>query len=186
MRLGEEPYPSVHIPLAAKEQKEGECQYGRERGDEPGGANGYSSGGREEVPEQRSQFVPETFELVAEPLEESTETVLLGEPLDVFGRPLRGVSRGGDEFGQPIYLVDQHGQEDPNHEDQRYQQPQVGERYGDGALDQAVAPLQPVYGRVENRSQEQGDNEPADEGPDLPQEKQRSQHHHHSEQGCGD
>src|SRR5918995_7224802 len=100
MRLGEEPYAGVHVPLAAKDQKEGECQYGRERGDEPGGANGYSSGGREEVPEQRSQFVPETFELVAEPLEEPTEAVLLGEPLDVFGWPLRGVSGGGGEIGE--------------------------------------------------------------------------------------
>src|SRR3712207_5719440 len=97
MRLGKEPYPSVEIPFAAHEQEERERQNCRQRGDEPGGANGYSSGGGEDVPQQRSQFVPETFELVAEPLEEPTKPVLLGEPLNVFGRPLRSICRGGDE-----------------------------------------------------------------------------------------
>ena len=94
---------------------------------------------------QPSQLLPELVELVAEPLEESTKPVVLGEPLDVFRRPLRGVGRGGDEFDQTIYLVDQHGHEDPHHQEQRHQYSQVGEPYGEGALHEPVSALQPVY-----------------------------------------
>jgi len=57
-------YPGIYIPLAAHEQEERECQDGRQRGDEPGGANGYSSGGREEGPDQHSQFVPQSGDLI--------------------------------------------------------------------------------------------------------------------------
>src|ERR687898_3141308 len=44
------------------------------------------------------QLLPELVELVAEPLEQPTKPVLLGEPLNVFCRPLGGVSHGGGEF----------------------------------------------------------------------------------------
>src|SRR5918992_946423 len=64
------------------------------------GTSGYGSGGGEDVSDQRSQFVPEIFDLVAEPLEEPTKPVLLGEPPDVLRRSLRGVGRGGDELDQ--------------------------------------------------------------------------------------
>jgi hypothetical protein len=70
--FGEEPYPRVHIPLAAKDEEEGERQYGSQRGDRTRDANYYLSAGREEVLEQPSQLLPEFVELVAEPLEEPT------------------------------------------------------------------------------------------------------------------
>jgi hypothetical protein len=43
------------------------------------------------------------------------------------------------------------------------------------ALDQAVAPLEPVYGRVEHRGQKEGDDEPAYEGAHLPEQEQSAQ-----------
>jgi hypothetical protein len=172
--LGEEPYPGVHVPLAAQEQEERERQDGRQRGDEPGGANGYSSGGREEVPEQLSQLLPQIVELVAEPLEDPTEPVLLGEPLNVFRRSLWSLSRGGNETGKTIDLVDQHGQKDPHHKEQRHHYSQVGERYGKGALDQPVASLEPVDRRVEHRCQKECDDEPADERAYLPEQEERT------------
>src|SRR5918998_1292255 len=45
VRLGEELYPRVRVPLAAQEQEEGERQDARERGEEPGHTNGYGPGG---------------------------------------------------------------------------------------------------------------------------------------------
>ena len=41
MSFGEEPYPGVHIPLAAKEQEEGERKYGSQRSDHLGHAKCY-------------------------------------------------------------------------------------------------------------------------------------------------
>src|SRR5215211_1409976 len=114
-------------------------------------------------------MLPELVELVAEPLEEPTKPVILGEPLDVLRRTLGGVGRGADELDEAIYLVDQHGHEDPHHQQQRHQYSQVGEPYGEGALHEPVSALEPVYGRVEHRRQKEGDNKPTDEGPDLPE-----------------
>src|SRR5829696_3917773 len=51
--------------------------------------------------------------------------------------------------------------------------------------DQGVAPLEPVYGRVEHRRQEEGDYEPTDEGPDLPEQEERAKHHGHAQEGYG-
>jgi hypothetical protein len=77
--LGEEPYQSVDISLAAQEQEEGERQDGYQSGDEPCGANEYVSGGQEEVAGRLPQLTAEIAELVAEPLEHRTHTVLLRE-----------------------------------------------------------------------------------------------------------
>src|SRR5215212_1649394 len=71
---------------------------------------------------------------------------------------------------EAVYLIDQQGQEDHHDEEQHHNQSHVGERDGEGAFDQAVALLEPVHDRVEHRRKEQGDDEPAHEGPDLPQE----------------
>jgi hypothetical protein len=172
--------------VAAQDQEERERQDGRQRGEEGGGAYGYLPGGREEVPYHLAQLLPQIGQLGIEPLQEPTEAVLLGEVLDVLRRPFGRLGRGVDELGKTVYLVDQQGQEDPHHEQQHNHQRQVGDSYGDGPLDQAVAPLQPVDGRVEHRRQKEGDDEPADEGLYLPQEEERAQHHHHGEQGGGD
>src|SRR5215211_4122196 len=105
--------------------------------------------------------------------------------LGLFSGTLGGVSRGGDEFDEAIYLVGEHGHEDPHHQEQRHQYPQVGEPYGEGALHEPVSALEPVYGRVEHRRQKEGDHEPADEGPDLPQEEERAKHHSRGQEGYG-
>ena len=135
-----------------------------------GDAKCYLSAGGQEVLEHSAQLLPELVQLVAEPLEEPTKSVLLGEPFNVFRRPLGGIGRGGDKFDEAIYLVGEHGQEDPHHQEQRHQYSQVGERYGEGALDQPVSALQPVYGRVEHRRQKEGDHEPTYEGAHLPEQ----------------
>jgi hypothetical protein len=106
----EEPHPRVEIPLAAHEQEEREREHCCQSGDEPGGTNGYSSGGGEEVLDQRSQFVPKILDLVAEPIEEPTEPGLLGEPLEIFRWPLGSLSRSNYEVDQTVDLVDQQGQ----------------------------------------------------------------------------
>ena len=62
---------------------------------------------------------------------------------------------------------------------------QVGERYGEGALHQPVAALEPIDSRVEHRRKEEGDDEPADEGPDLPEQEERAKHHGRGQEGYG-
>src|SRR5215208_5266330 len=61
----------------------------------------------------------------------------------------------------------------------------VGEPYGEGALDEPVSALEPVYGRVEHRRQKEGDDEPTDEGPDLPEQEERAKHHGRGQEGYG-
>jgi hypothetical protein len=107
--------------------------------------------------------------MVAEPLQEPPEAVILGEPLDVFSGTLGGVGRSGDELDEAVYLVGEHGQEDAHHQQQRHQYSKVGEPYGEGALHQPVSALEPVDGRVEHRRQKEGDHEPAYEGAYLPE-----------------
>ena len=89
-----------------------------------------------------SQLLPQVGEFDVDPLHEPTKAVLLGEAPDVFRRPFGSLSCGVDELGKTVYLVDQHRQEDPYHEQQHHQHPQVGEPYGQRALDQAVTPLE--------------------------------------------
>ena len=114
---------------------------GRDYPDDLGHGDGQQSPGDAE---QLPKLVPQGGDLVAEPLEEPAETALLGDAPDVFGWPFRGLSRGYNEVDEPPYLVDQQGQKDPRHEQHRHQHPEVGERYGQRALDQVVAPLEPV------------------------------------------
>src|SRR5215207_9769749 len=182
----EESYPGVHIPLAAQEQEEGERKDGSQRGDHLGHAKCYLPAGGQEVLEQPSQLLPEFVELVAEPLEEPTKPVILSEPLDVFRRPLRSVSRGGNELDKAIYLVGEHGQEDPHDQEQPHQYSQVGEPYSEGALHEPVSALEPVYGRVEHRRKEKCDDKPAHEGAYLPEQEERAKNYGCGEQGEGD
>ena len=156
---------------------------GRDYPDDLGHGDGQQSPGDAE---QLPKLVPQGGDLVAEPLEEPAETALLGDAPDVFGWPFRGLSRGYNEVDEPPYLVDQQGQKDPRHEQQRHQHPEVGERYGQRALDQVVAPLEPVDSRVEHSRQEEGDDKPADEGAHLPEQEESAYHHRHGEQGDGD
>jgi hypothetical protein len=139
--LGKKLYPSVEIPLAAQDQEEGDRQDGHQRGDKPGSANDHISGGQEEVAGRLPQLAPNIIDLFAEPLEHPTQPVLLGETLKLFCRSLRSLRHGDNEIDQTLDLVDQHGQEDLHQKEQRHHQPQVGEHYGEAALDQSVASL---------------------------------------------
>ena len=94
---------------------------------------------RRPTPQVRSTLSPDEY---------PTEPVLLGEPLKVFGRPLRGVSHGGNEVDQTLDLIDQYGQEETHHKEECHHQSQVGEHYCEGPLDQPVMPLKPVDRRV--------------------------------------
>src|SRR5215213_5616137 len=48
-----------------------------------------------------------------------------------------------------------------------------------------MAALEPVYGRVEHSSQEEGNDEPAYEGLDLPDQEESAKHHGCSQEGYG-
>ena len=113
MCLREEPHPRVHVALAAQEQEERERQDGRKRGYEPCGPKGYLSGGQEEILEQLPELVPKGGELVAEPLEEPTEAVLLGDSPDIFRRPFGSLGRGDYEVDKGVDLIDQQGKKIP-------------------------------------------------------------------------
>jgi hypothetical protein len=185
VRLGEEPDGGVEVPPATEHQEEGERQDDHQRGDEPGGADDYVPRGQEEVADRLTQLAANVTELLAEPLEDPTQPVLPGEPLEVLRRPLRRLGHSDDEVAQPPYLVDQQGDEDTRHEQQPHHQRQVNEQDGERAPDQPVTPLQPVDRGVEHRRQEEGDDEPADEGAYLPEQEEGAQRHGRGQDGQG-
>src|SRR5215216_2547498 len=68
----------------------------------------------------------------------------LASPLMYCVGPSGAVGRGGYEFDEAIYLVGEHGHEDPHHQQQRHQYTQVGEPYGKGTLHEPMSVLEPV------------------------------------------